>query len=119
MGSIAWCGAAGWARWPPRVRSSPCSICPGDVLLALGICAVIVSASTAAVIRADARSTLSMSAALSASAVAVAVADTLKADLASVNIPIEVLSKGSADPIASNDAAEGRQLNRRVAIITS
>ncbi len=81
---------------------------PGDVLLALGICAVIVSASTAAVIRADARSMLSMSGALSASAGAVAVADTLKADLASVHISIEVLSKGSTAPIASNDTAEAR-----------
>ncbi len=48
-----------------------------------------------------------------------AVAATLKADLASVNIPLEVVSKGSADPIASNDTAEGRQLHRRVAITTS
>jgi len=44
---------------------------PADVLLALGLCAVVLGASAAAVIRAGTRSAWSMSGALSASAVAV------------------------------------------------
>ncbi len=48
-----------------------------------------------------------------------AVAAALKAQLGAATIPVEVVSKGAADPIATNDTADGRQLNRRVTVTTS
>lgn len=48
-----------------------------------------------------------------------AVAAALKAQLPPATIPVEVISKGAADPIATNGTHDGRQLNRRVTVTTS
>jgi len=48
-----------------------------------------------------------------------AVAAALKAQLGAANLPVEVVLRGAADPIAANDTADGRQLNRRVTVTTN